>query len=142
MNDFRVTTDEQFREVLKAAEASTPPVDYPACMRGLVRGPMPEDRRGLLAVMHDQCMRTDEQMARHHLLAMELAKQTGQRVYMVYTTGRWHLLLLAIEVTTSVGVEGVEGKLWYDDMPGGVYANDQHISHVNPDGTYDVDGAS
>jgi len=141
VKDYRFNSQDDLKTFLTAAEAADPNASYSACISGYSWGGPPADRKGLIAILHDQCT-IDGQYARFHDLAQQVAKQTGQRVYMVYTTGRWHLLLFAIDVTTSVGVEGVEGKVWYDDMPGGVYANDQSISHYDPDGTFTMDGES
>jgi hypothetical protein len=107
--------------------------------RGYVTGPeMPSDRQGLLASLHDRCCVTDEQVEWFHRLAKSIAKETGRRIYVTFTTSRWHLILLS---TTDE-----RGRLWYDqtELENGVrvYADDQFIGHYDPDGSFQVDGVS
>lgn len=124
---------------------------------GFVTGPLPPDRRGLLAAMHDRCCVTDEQIAAFNNVAASIAKETGRRVYVTFTRSRWHLILLAIEFPPDRDHD--TAYIWFDDteprasnepvyagdpsaVGDRVYADDQYIAHYEPDGSWHFDGCS
>jgi hypothetical protein len=111
----------------------------PETQRRYALGPMPPDRKGLIAVFHPLCVRTKEQILVLNDLAKACAADTGQRVYTVMTQDRWYLLLFGIPVTNQ---DSGQGGVWYDDRPGGVVADDRYIAHFDPDGSWTLDGAS
>ncbi len=122
-------------EVKAAARAWLP-------FAGHVRSDMPSDRRGLIAVVHDIFVADQPAEFDWHKKAKLIAKKTGQKVFVVMTTGRWHMMLFSIKVAEDEEPE----RDWYDDCETRkgtrVYANDQYIAHYDPDGTFHFDGAS
>lgn len=112
-------------------------------MQGYVRGPFPGDRQGLIAAMHALFMVDQPAEFDWHKKAELMAKKTGQKVFVVMTEARWHLMLFSIKVARDD--DGKEDD-WYDDHETDgkkrVYANDQYICHYDPDGTFRFDGAS
>lgn len=108
---------------------------------GYARGPFPSDRKGLIAVMHPLFMVDQPSEFDWHKKAELIAKKTGQKVFVVMTEARWHLMLFSIKA-----MEDGDEYDWYDDHETDgqkrVYANDQYIAHYDPDGTFHFDGAS
>lgn len=130
MNDYRIKTHDQLIELYTRAEEADPNAKGWEAIKGYVRWAPPTDRQGLIAIIHDQCMRTEDQVAELNLLAKQVAKQTNQRVYHVFTESRWNILLFALD----------DGS--YDENEDGKYANDQYIAYYDPDGTYKLVGVS
>lgn len=139
MKDYRIDTQEKFRALLEAAERKDPDAQGWRALEGYVRGPLPLDRRGLIAAFHDLFQYTEDQVPPINALACSIAITTKQTVFIVQTTTRWTLLLFQIVIDRP---ESEGPSLWYDEEENGKYANDQYIAHVDPDGTFHIDGLS
>lgn len=92
MNDYRCKTKEQLCKLLEAAEEED---NNPNWERGWVRHDLPPDREGLIAAFHDQCMVDPMHIVHVNTMAEDVAVRSQQRVYLVMTVTRWHLLLFA-----------------------------------------------
>lgn len=148
MKDYRVDyrNEAQFRAVIEENHAKGAPSHF----HGYVRGGLPADRKGLIVILHDLIM-VQGGTAFWNEMAADVARQTGQRVYIIMTEQRWHMMLFGIVVPVDAKEPEGETHLWYDEyevmeVAAGVrkrtYANDQFIAHYDPDGTYGFDGAS
>jgi hypothetical protein len=113
MKDYRLLTEKQLRARVDG--------DPEAWKAGYVRSRMPSDRKGLIAAFHAQLMLDDEHCAQVNKMAEDIARRTKQRVYVVGTTGGWHLLLFGLD----------DGS--YDDNEDGEYADDQFIGYYDPE---------
>ena len=128
MNHFyRCHSQAQRRELFAKAAADGRENPEEGWVRGIAA---PEDRRGLIAMFHAQCMLTEEHVGQVNKMAEAIAVRTQQRVYIVGTETRWHLLLFADE----------DGG--YDSVVDGQYANDQFIGYYEPDGAWHLVGCS
>lgn len=138
-NNYRVDCTDQTQ--VKAVIMENHLAKNPSHFFGYVSDGLPGDREGLIAVMHDLILAKGGTLFWNEMAA-NIAKQTGQRVYIIMTETRWHMMLFAIERREEDELD----CLWYDEFEivdgKREYANDQFIAHYDPDGTYGFDGAS
>ncbi len=102
----------------------------------------PPDREGLIAVLHPWFDETEEHRERLYAVIKSIAMATGRHVFYVMTESRWRLVLFGIDYGQPEDEDEEPRGLWYDQTENGHDANDQFISHYDPDGTYHLDGAS
>lgn len=138
MNDFRIRDMEHLRDVLEEGGNEA--------LRTYVRGDLPPDRRGLIAVYHPLLEYTGDFLEHINEVAKWIARSQGRRVFVVMTESRWRLLLFGFETPPerreNFILEECDEHIWYDDYEDGKFANDQFVGHYDPDGSWYVDSIS
>ena len=114
-----------------------------------VRSGLPPDRKGLIAVFHPLLEYTGNFLEHINDVAKTIAMEQQQTVFVVMTECRWRLLVFGEPVTDpkrreDFGLEDDDDEehIWFDDHPGGEFANDQFVGHYDPDGSWHVDSIS
>ena len=133
--DFRTKGSGHLREILKEGGKEL--------LNRYTFSGLPPDRKGLIAVFHPLMEYTGEFLGHMHEVMKLIAMYKKRTVFFVMDDQKWRLVLFGYVITDpkileeDFGLEPGITRIWYDQ-----YANDQFISHYDPDGSYHVDGVS